>query len=172
MKKQAWFAHPVLTLVLAVSWLLLQHSLALVHLMSAALIGLLVPRLLSEFLPAPSVIRWQPVPGLLRSVVWDIITSNVYVARQVLGPLDALQPAWFAVPLTVAHPTAISLLAAIITTTPGTVSCHIDETRHEILVHALNCDDPEQMVQDIKARYEIPLMAIFDAPRVRQGATP
>ena len=37
MKTKTWFAHPVLTLVLALSWLLLQHSLALVHLLSAGL---------------------------------------------------------------------------------------------------------------------------------------
>ena len=59
--------------------------------------------------------------------------------------------------------TAIALLATIITTTPGTVSCTIDEERNEILVHALNCDDPAQMAADIKARYEAPLLAIFEA---------
>ena len=38
-----WFDHPVLSLLLAVSWLALSHSLALVHILSAVLIGLIVP---------------------------------------------------------------------------------------------------------------------------------
>jgi multicomponent K+:H+ antiporter subunit E len=28
-------------------------------------------------------------------------------------------------------------------------------------VHALNCDDAESMVADMKARYEVPLLTIF-----------
>ena len=38
-----WFDHPVLSLLLASSWLALSHSLALVHILSAVLIGLIVP---------------------------------------------------------------------------------------------------------------------------------
>ncbi len=170
MKTTTWFAHPVLTLVLALSWLLLQHSLAPVHLLSALLIGAVLPRLLSSFLPPATPVRWRPAAALLLRVLWDIVKSNITVARQVLGPLAALQPAWVPVPLALTHPTAISLLAAIITTTPGTVSCHIDEERREILVHALHCTDPAQMAQDIKAQYEAPLLAIFESPPDRPGA--
>ena len=50
MKKVSWFAHPWVSILLAASWLLLQHSLAPFHLLSAALIGLIVPRLLHGFL--------------------------------------------------------------------------------------------------------------------------
>ena len=31
-----------------------------------------------------------------------------------------------------------------------------------ILVHALDCSDPAQMAMDIKARYEVLLLAIFE----------
>jgi multicomponent K+:H+ antiporter subunit E len=60
------------------------------------------------------------------------------------------------------HPTAISLLAAIITMTPGTVSCVIDEQRRVILVHALDCSDAPGTAAQIKDRYERPLRRIFD----------
>ena len=71
------------------------------------------------------------------------------------------QPAWVPVALDIRDPRAVTLLATIITTTPGTVSCVIDEQRHEILVHALNCDDAQAMIDDMKNRYEVPLMQIF-----------
>ena len=121
-------------------------------------------------MPVTTSMRWRPAAALLLRVLWDIIQSNITVARQVLGPMAALQPAWVPVPLALTHPTATSLLAAIITTTPGTVSCHIDEARREILVHALNCTDPAQMARDIKAQYETPLMAIFESPPDHLGA--
>lgn len=162
-KKQRWLTHPWLSVLLAITWLLLQHSLSIFHLLSGVLIGLIVPRLLKDFLPDPRRLNMRAAVRLGGVVLWDIVVSNITVARLVLGPMSRPQPAWVPVPLTLTNPTAIALLATIITTTPGTVSCTIDEERHEILVHALNCDDPAQMAADIKARYEAPLLAIFEA---------
>jgi multicomponent K+:H+ antiporter subunit E len=162
MKKARWFGRPWLSVLLAISWLLLQHTLAPVHLISAVLIGFLVPRLLHNFLPTMAPVRLVPAVRLMGVVLWDIVVSNFVVARLVLGPLSKPKPAWVTVPLALTHPTAISLLASIITTTPGTVSCTVDELNRQILVHALDCNDPAQMVADIKARYEIPLMAIYE----------
>ena len=164
MQKTGWFGHPWLSALLGFSWLLLQQTLAPFHLISALLIGLIVPRLLHGFLPISSPLRLLPAVRLLGVVLWDIVLSNITVARLVLGPMQRLQPAWVTVPLALSHPTAISLLASIITTTPGTVSCTIDEKKRHILVHALDCSDPAQMVADIQARYEHPLLLIFESP--------
>ncbi len=79
-----------------------------------------------------------------------------------LDPRSNPQPAWVDVPLDAEHPTAVTLLASIITMTPGTVSCVIDEQRRLILVHALDCSDAAEMAQQIKDRYERPLRRIFD----------
>jgi multicomponent K+:H+ antiporter subunit E len=156
-----WLAHPVLSVLLGVSWLALSHSLALFHLLSAALIGLLVPRLLHGFLLNVGIVRWGPVLGLVRVVLWDIVMSNITVAKLVLGPLERMQPAWLPVPLACDHAHVNALFASIITTTPGTVSCVVDESRRVIWVHALNCDAAQAMIDDMKTRYEAPLMQIF-----------
>lgn len=169
--KKPWLAHPWLTALLAVSWLLLQHSLAPVHLLSAVLIGLAIPRLLHDFLPPAATLKLAPAVRLTRLVLWDIVISNITVARLVLGPMSRPRPAWVPVPLALTHPTAISLLASIITTTPGTVSCTIDEQRRLILVHALDCSNPAQMAADIKHRYEMPLLAIFEHRPPDTGAS-
>jgi len=123
-------------------------------------------------LPAAPRIRWGLALRLVGVVLRDIVVANITVARLVLGPVARLQPAWITVPLTLTHPTAIALLASIITTTPGTVSCAIDEERHFIWVHALHCTDPAGMVADIQARYEQPLMAIFTPPSNPPGESP
>lgn len=173
MKKAArCIAHPWLSALLAACWLLLQHSLAPVHLLAAALIGLTLPRLLHGFLPPAPRIRILPALRLGGVVLWDIVLSNITVARLVLGPVAQLQPAWVPVPLALTHPTAIALLASIITTTPGTVSCVIDEKRRCIWVHALNCTDLAGLIADIQTRYEQPLMAIFSQPSNPAGESP
>ena len=57
---------------------------------------------------------------------------------------------WYRVPLETEHEQVNTLLAMIITTTPGTVSAGIDQERGDILVHALSTDNTESDIQDIK----------------------
>lgn len=161
--RNGWLSHPVLSLVLAVVWLLLQQSLAPAHLLTAAVLALVVPRLVHAHLGAAS--RPRAVLSVLRLamvVLWDIVVSNVTVAWIVVNPASRPSPAWVRVPLDTRHPTATTLLASIITMTPGTVSCVVDDERWEILVHALDCSDAGAMAQQIKQRYEVPLRTIFE----------
>lgn len=153
---------PLLSLTIAACWLLLQGSLAFAHLLTAAVIGLVVPRLVAPFLgPRARVRNTGTAARLLLIVLYDIVVANLTVAWIVLNPRSQPRPAWVPVPLELTHPTGMVLLATIITTTPGTVSCVIDEAKREILVHALDCDDAAAMAAEIKRRYEVPLMEIF-----------
>lgn len=162
------FPHPTLSLLLGLSWLALSHSLALVHLLSAVLLGWLLPQLLRGFLSAPAVLHWPTALRLTVVVLWDIVMSNITVARITLGSLKKIQPAWVPVALRSEHPQVNAVLASIITMTPGTVSAVLYAQRREILVHALNCDDAAALARDIQQRYEAPLLRIFGA----EGAAP
>ena len=159
----SWLPHPVLSVLLAATWLVLQQSLALPQLITAAVLGLGLPNLLHAFLP-PSQRQHAPVVALRLTlhVLRDIVVSNVVVARLVLWPGRPLQPVWVELPLTLQSERAISLLATIITTTPGTVSCVVDERRRLIVVHALDCADPAALVAEMHQRYQVPLMEIFE----------
>lgn len=155
------FPHPALSIQLALSWLVLSHSLAFVHLLSAFLLGWLLPHLLRGFLADASALHWPTVFRLTGVVLWDIVKSNITVARITLGSLKGIQPAWVPVALQSDHPRVNTLLASIITMTPGTVSAVVHSDRREILVHALSCDDPAALALDIQQRYEAPLLRIF-----------
>ena len=157
-----WFGHPILSVLLAAAWLLLNQSLAVPQLITAAVLALVLPRLLHGFLgPGVQVRSWRAVVRLAVIVLWDIVVSNFTVARIVLWPWSRPQPAWVPVPLDITHPTAITLFATIITTTPGTVSCVVDDERRLILVHALDCSDVAGAAAEMKRRYEAPLKEIF-----------
>lgn len=160
---KGWLPHPTLSLVLAAVWLLLQQSLAPAHLLSGALLALGLPRLLHGFIGG--AVHPRSLPTMLRLsgvVLWDIVMSNLTVARIALDPRSDPQPAWVPVALQAEHPSAITLLATIITMTPGTVSCVIDERARLILVHALDCSDAAALAAQIKQRYEQPLRRIFE----------
>lgn len=160
--RRGWLTHPVLSALLLASWLLLNQSVALAHWLSGAVLALVIPWAAGGFLgPANRPRRWVLALKFTFIVLWDIVVSNISVARIVLSPTSNPRPAWVPVPLDARSDAAITLLATIITTTPGTVSCVVDELRREILVHALDCDDPAAMAAQIKQRYEVPLMEIL-----------
>lgn len=156
------FPYPVLSLVLGSTWLMLSHSLALVHWLSAFALAWGVPSLLAPFLSSGTGVRWVEAWRLVWVVLWDIVVSNVTVAKLTLGSMSVPRPGWIKVPLASRHDRVNALFASIITTTPGTVSVTVDDQRGEIWVHALNCYDAKTMCDDMKSRYEQPLLRIFN----------
>jgi multicomponent K+:H+ antiporter subunit E len=153
----------MLSVLLALVWLLLQQSLAVPQVITAVVLGLVVPWLVGGFLNEAHWPRnWGLVVRFTGIVLWDIVVSNLTVARLVLDPRAQPQPAWVPVPLDTRHPMVMWMLATVITTTPGTVSCVLDEAAGVILVHALDCEDAAAMAQQMKDRYETPLRQIFE----------
>jgi multicomponent K+:H+ antiporter subunit E len=45
--------------------------------------------------------------------------------------------------------------------TPGTVSAEISEDQKWLYVHALHLENPEELIEEVKSRYEAPLKEIF-----------
>jgi len=163
MKPRGVFPHPYLSLLLALSWIALQQSVAPPQLIAAAVLAWGLPQLLHGFLgPASRLRSWSMTARFTALVLYDIVVANFTVARIVLWPWSRPQPGWVVVPLDIRHPTGIVLFATVITTTPGTVSCIVDEAGQRILVHALDCSDAVVMAADMKARYERPLMEMFE----------
>ncbi|MFV5489908.1 Na+/H+ antiporter subunit E [Acinetobacter sp. ASP199] len=158
-----WLPHPLVSVIVGVSWALLNHSLDAGTLITAFILAVLIPRMVFRFIDYTPNIHWLPAIRLFFVVIWDIIVANIKVATLVLGPTRNLHPKWFRVPLDTEHEEVNALLAMIITTTPGTVSAGIDQDRGDILVHALSTDDEAAEIEVIKQRYERPLIEIFSA---------
>lgn len=160
--RQKWLPHPRLSLLLIVVWQLLANDLAIGTLLLGTLLGFLTPVLVNGFLLQSAVAR-RPVVLLqfcLR-VLLDILTANFEVAKLVLGPNRKLHPAFVVYPLELQDDIAISILANTISLTPGTVSADVSNDRRSLLIHGLDVQDDQQLIQLIKQRYEQPLLEIF-----------
>lgn len=157
-----WLAHPWISVFIALAWLMLQGSLAPVHWLWGAILGLVLPWAAHDFIgPSSGVRPTAAIPRLVLRVVADIVVANLVVARLVLDPWRQPRPAWLRVRHGLADPRAVALLATIITTTPGTVSCVIEEESGDVLVHALDAEDPAAVAAEIMERYVAPLAEIF-----------
>lgn len=154
---------PLLSATLLVVWLLLNNTLDPAHLVLGALLALVVPWFTERLRPQrPRIRRPLVIVRLALVVLWDIVLSNIEVARRILGPEAAIRPAFVWVPLAITDPHAIVSLAGIITMTPGTLTAELSDDGRHLLVHAFNVDDEAALVAQIKARYEAPLKEIFE----------
>ncbi len=155
--------HPLLSLILTLVWLLLVNSLAPGHILLGLVLGLFIPLATGPFWPGHTGVH-RPLT-LLRFVgvlAYDILSANIVVARLILTSGRPLRPAFVVMPLTLRSDLAISLLANTICLTPGTVSARLSPDQRELLIHALDVDDPQALVETIRRRYEAPLREVFE----------
>jgi multicomponent K+:H+ antiporter subunit E len=158
------FPHPVLTAGLIVIWLLLVNQIKVGSLVMAVILATVIPLLTQAYWPDRPRIRSLPaLLGYAALVVWDIILANIIVARIILfKPNDRIETRWITVPLDLRTPEAITMLAATITLTPGTVTADMSSCGRALLIHALHAPDPDAVRDEIKSRYEARLKRIFE----------
>lgn len=156
------YPHPLLSVFLLAVWLLLNTTLAVAHILLGLLLATLLPHVLKRFLPRLLSVR-RPVYAVRFAllVLGDIVIANVRVAILVLGPKSRLHPGWVTVPLELGDAGIASILAGIVTLTPGTVSVELDEQATALRVHVLDLADEQQQIAQIKSRYEYRLKEIF-----------
>ena len=156
--------HPILTVLLTLVWLMLVNQVTLNSLVFGGFLGIVIPILTQPYWPDRPNLR---NPGMILQytaiVLYDIVVANIVVARLILFKRNAqLSPAWVCIPLELRTPEAITVLAATITLTPGTVSADLSDQGHSLLVHCLDAPDPDAVRDEIKQRYERRLMEIFE----------
>lgn len=158
-----WLPQPLLSLSLLVVWLLLGNTLAPGQILLGLFIALALPLFTVRFWPdRPRPRRPLKILIYILILLWDITLANLTVARLILGPTVRLRPAFIRLPLDLCNDFAIVVLTNTISLTPGTVSADISLDRRSLLIHALDVEDPEQMIAHLKRRYEQPLQEIFE----------
>lgn len=155
---------PLLPVVLALMWLLLNDSIETAHLLLGAVFALLIGAAVARLRPLPAWPRRLHVAiGLIWHVFLDIVRSNLAVGRIILGATRR-QPniEFIRIPLDLRDPHGLAMLTIIITGTPGTVWSGHDPATNVLTLHVLDLQDEATWVRTIKQRYERPLMEIFE----------
>lgn len=154
---------PVLVIVLAGLWLLLNQSASLAHVALGILLAIVLARAASTLRPLRARLRRLDVAALLLLVVLkDIVLNNLSVARIVLGLSPPIRSGFMNIPLDLRDPHGLAALAAIVTATPGTVWSGLSPGGETLTLHVLDLKDEAQLMRLIKQRYEQPLMRIFE----------
>ncbi len=99
-------------------------------------------------------LKLRQVFSFLVFLIWDVVRSSFRVAYDVVTPTWYMQHGVVAIPLDVRTDAEITLLANLISFTPGTLSLDVTEDRKHLYIHAMFVRDPEALRAEIKEGLE------------------
>lgn len=92
---------------------------------------------------------------------WELLVANLRVAYDVITPKLYMRPAILAIPLEARTDEEITLMAGLITLTPGTLSLEVSADRRTLFIHAMFVDDAEKVRRELKAGFERRLLEVL-----------
>lgn len=163
MRSIVWFPMPIHSSVIFFVWLFLNNSAAFGHIILAAFFAVVIPKICFPLqAEQPRVHKPSKIIRYFFVLLWDIVTANLRVAKLIVMPNRYLRPAFVAVPLDIKSELPITLLASTVSLTPGTLSAEVSEDQKWLYVHVLDMDNEQELISEIKNRYEAELQEIFE----------
>jgi multicomponent Na+:H+ antiporter subunit E len=152
----------LVNLLLAIAWASVSGSFTLANLVFGFVLSAIALYLIREEVGYVGYITrsWRII-SLAALFVYELILSAWRVTTIVLSPRMDVKPGIFAYPMKVDRDGEITLLANLITLTPGTLSVDVSDDRRTLYVHALDCSDVDKTSQDIAEGFERKILEAF-----------
>lgn len=156
-------------LILTLLWVALQGSLSLGNILLGLVFGAAILRLSRPLFDANDPTEHRPLSAGVRPLkrAWqalvllvvflrELVVSALQVARYTLQPTLQIRPAIIEYPLDVQTPREITVLANLISLTPGTLSLDVSPDYQYLYVHAISVytDDGADVIEEIKGSLE------------------
>jgi multicomponent K+:H+ antiporter subunit E len=156
------FPYPALTACLIIMWLLLSGW-SLGQFLLGGMVAVFASWTMASLRPdKPKLRKWYLLPKLFGIVMVDVARSNLAVSWIILrGRASGHRSAFINLPLEIEDPTALALLAIILTSTPGSAWLEYDSRQRSVLIHVFDMVDEDEWRHLIKDRYEKLLLEIF-----------
>jgi multicomponent Na+:H+ antiporter subunit E len=131
-------------ILLALAWMGLMEDYGPQTLLVGFALGALVLFLVRRILGGPNyLMKVRQALGLQLFLIWELILANLRVAHDVLTPRYYMRPGVIAIPLDARTDVEITLLANLITLTPGTLSLDVSTDRSTLYIHIMYIDDDD-----------------------------
>lgn len=93
--------------------------------------------------------------------LYELVKANIQVAYDVVTPTFYMRPGIVAIPLDAKTDLEITLLANLISLTPGTLSLDVSDDKKVLYVHAMYVKDRDDFVATVKNGFERRLLDIM-----------
>lgn len=154
----------VIGIALVLGWCAATGNFSFGNLLLGALVGGAALYLVRGELGRPGWLgRLGRITALGGLFIKELALSAVAVGWLVIRPdmRRRLSPALVKFPLTVTSDAEITLLANLITLTPGTLSVDVSDDRKTLLVHALSVPDEAALIRSIATGFEAAVARAF-----------
>ncbi|MDD4346660.1 MAG: Na+/H+ antiporter subunit E [Desulfitobacteriaceae bacterium] len=140
---------------IGVLWMFLQDDWSAFTFSSGYLLGLFVLFILRRFLPSQFYLfTLQAVVELLLIFIYELFTSSIVVISKIIRPKINITPGIFPLETSLEGDVEITLLALLITLTPGSVVVEISHDNKTFYVHAMDIPELSDSVLRSKDRFE------------------
>lgn len=138
--------------VLALTWMMLTANFSGVNLLFGFILGYAALALVQRHFPLFEGYA-QRVPRFIRFVgfyIWELIKANLRVAKDVAMPEWGIRPGVIGFPLEARTPGEITVVANLISLTPGTLSLDVSDDRRVLYIHAMYLLDEDELMNDLR----------------------
>jgi multicomponent Na+:H+ antiporter subunit E len=151
----------VLNVIIAVMWMFLSESYSFPSFLSGYLIGIFLLFLLQRFIPDTFYMkRVVKIISLVFLFIKELLLSNIEIVKLVYKRKPDIEPGIFALPTELKSNWEITLLANLITLTPGTLTVAVSEDNSVLYIHAMDIDDIDEAIHSIKDTFEKAIMEV------------
>lgn len=151
----------IVNIIIAVMWMFLTESYTFSAFFSGYIIGILLLLILRRFIPGSFYMkRVFKIVQLILLFIKELILSNIDIVRHVYKPKQNFEPGIFALPTELKSNWEITLLANLISLTPGTLSIAVSDDNSHIYIHAMDVGDSEEAISSIKNTFEKAIMEV------------
>lgn len=151
----------LLNFILAFVWMFLKTSYSPASFFVGYFFGLLIIYIFRRFFTSRFyLLRVVAVLNLIYIFTLELLLSNIAVLKAVLRPKLNIKPGIFAFPTELKEDWEITMLANLITLTPGTLVVDVSPDNRTLYIHAMDISDADEAIQSIKNTFEKAIMEV------------
>ncbi|MGG4550886.1 Na+/H+ antiporter subunit E [Paenibacillus humicus] len=151
----------LLNFLIAVIWMFLNNNWSASGLIVGYMIGLALIGLFGRFWSQGFYMRkvWAMIK-LLALFIKELFKSSFVVIGQVLSPKLNIRPGIFAYKTELTGDWEVTILANLITLTPGTLTLDVSREGSTLYIHAMDIDDVDKLCSDIRSTFEKAILEV------------
>ncbi|PZD96154.1 Na+/H+ antiporter subunit E [Paenibacillus sambharensis] len=151
----------LLNLLIAFVWMFLKNTWNPATFIVGYLIGLLFLFMLRRFLNGEFYMRRiGAIVNLILLFLKELLLSNITVIKEIVRPRLRIRPGIFTLKTELKSDWEVTVLACLITLTPGTLTLEVSPDNSTLYIHAMDIEDAEMLEKQIKGSFEKAIMEV------------
>ncbi|MBA2329326.1 MAG: Na+/H+ antiporter subunit E [Chitinophagaceae bacterium] len=152
----------LMNLLLTVIWMALTGRFELLNFLFGFVLSFFILWLMSR--SSEDTKYFERLPKIISFIFYffkELIKANMQVAHDVITPKFFMKPGIIKYPLDAKTDMEITLLANLISLTPGTLSLDVSDDKKVLYLHAMYIYDKEEFIESIKDGLEKKLLSLL-----------